>query len=867
MIGQLISHYKIIEKLGEGGMGEVWLAEDTKLDRKVALKFLPAHMTKDRNAVERFKREAKSAAALNHPNIVTIYEIVEYEGQTFLAMEHVDGHSLREEIENGPIEVEKVVDITKQICEGLEKAHKADIIHRDIKPENILIDKSGRVRILDFGLARMKGVSKLTKESSTLGTVKYMSPEQLRGEEVDHRTDIWSLGVVMYEMLTGEVPFKGEYEQAVVYSILNEEPVIKPVELKTPDISKLLHDLLRKDKTVRINSVSRIIDYLSNSSKINTVKRSFRWLFSLISGTSAKPHKLNKRKIIYSIIVMLVIIPFILIAVKSMLSESNQKMHSASPLSSLRGYDGFPNFSPDGNRIVFSWVQEDTADAELYIKDTQIDTIYRITCHEGNEFNPVWTYDGKQIIFIRKYESNYEIVTLNLQNREEKVIRKDFSVVEELSTFPNKNMLAITGNQSDSGPNSVYLLSLDNGELDRLTSPPIDIWGDFYCQVSPDGEQVAFERKSSIGRGVIKVMRLSKREITTPYDESYHIEGLTWTSNSKEIVFSSNREGDQRLWRMKIRGGKPKPLLLNITGDKSFNPSISIQGNMLAYQVSETDANIYRLDLRGFNPEPTVLISSTQYDGESSISYDGYKIAYDSERSGTMGIWIYNRITGENSLLVEMNQRAGGSARWSPNDSLIAFDSRWAESSDIYVIPSEGGEPKRITPSDKDDTVCWWSKDGKWIFFTSNRSGNWEIWKIPPDGSGSATQVTQAGGYAPQVSNDGRWLYYTKETKTFEFSGIYKTSISGGDEVEVLNIGPVGTWEFWCVGDIGIYYVLYKRKKSEIRCFEFESKKDYLVVQTEGSPLDPRIAPNQDWLVFAKYDKNETDTYIVNDFH
>ncbi|OVE79855.1 hypothetical protein BVY01_01430, partial [bacterium I07] len=251
-------------------MGEVYLAEDTKLDRNVALKFLPSHMTKDKNAVERFKREAKAAAALNHPNIVTIYEIGEHEGQTYIAMEHVDGQSLRVEIEKGPMEVEKVVNVVTQVCEGLSEAHYADIVHRDIKPENILIDNKGRVRILDFGLARMKGVSKLTKESSTLGTVKYMSPEQLRGEELDHRTDIWSLGVVMYEMLTGDVPFKGEYEQSVVYGILNEDILkSKLSEAEIPHSFELIiTKILQKEPLKRYQNVSLILKELKHASTV-----------------------------------------------------------------------------------------------------------------------------------------------------------------------------------------------------------------------------------------------------------------------------------------------------------------------------------------------------------------------------------------------------------------------------------------------------------------------------------------------------------------------------------------------------------------------------------------------------------------------
>ena len=223
MIGKTISHYKITEKLGEGGMGEVYLADDLKLERQVAIKFLPQHLTKDKENIERFEREAKAAAALNHPNIITIYEIAKEDDQAFIVMEYVEGESLRTKLDKGKLDHNEVIEIIKQICEGLSQAHQADIVHRDIKPENILINTDGRVKILDFGLAKLKGVSKLTKETSTLGTVHYMSPEQIQGKEVDHRSDIWSLGIVLYEMLTGKTPFAGDYEQAVTYSILNDE--------------------------------------------------------------------------------------------------------------------------------------------------------------------------------------------------------------------------------------------------------------------------------------------------------------------------------------------------------------------------------------------------------------------------------------------------------------------------------------------------------------------------------------------------------------------------------------------------------------------------------------------------------------------
>jgi serine/threonine protein kinase len=225
MIGQQIAHYKILEKLGSGGMGTVYKAQDTKLDRFVALKFLPQHLNQAEEEKKRFIHEAKAASALDHPNICTIYEIDETaEGQMFIAMACYDGESLKEKIERGPLLIGETIDIAMQIAGGLAKAHSKEIVHRDIKPANILLTEDDQVKIVDFGLAKLTGHTQLTKEGTTLGTAAYMSPEQAQGADVDHRTDIWALGAVLYEMVTGQQPFKGDYEQAVIYSILNEEP-------------------------------------------------------------------------------------------------------------------------------------------------------------------------------------------------------------------------------------------------------------------------------------------------------------------------------------------------------------------------------------------------------------------------------------------------------------------------------------------------------------------------------------------------------------------------------------------------------------------------------------------------------------------
>ena len=250
MIGQTISHYKIIEKLGEGGMGVVYKAEDTRLGRIVALKFLAVHLVSNADDRKRFFREARAAAALSHPNICTVYEINEADGRTFISMAYLEGRELADEIAEGPMEVQRVLDLVTQYADGLAEAHSKGVVHRDIKPANLFVTPNGRGVVLDFGLAQLASTdSRLTREGTTLGTVHYMSPEQTIGTEIDAATDVWALGCVLYEMLAGDPPFRGHYEQAIVYSILNEEPV--PLEISSPEVEAVIRRCLAKDQGER----------------------------------------------------------------------------------------------------------------------------------------------------------------------------------------------------------------------------------------------------------------------------------------------------------------------------------------------------------------------------------------------------------------------------------------------------------------------------------------------------------------------------------------------------------------------------------------------------------------------------------------
>ena len=258
MIRKTISHYKILEKIGEGGMGVVYRAQDTKLDRIVALKFLPKHLLCDEEAKARFVHEAKAASALDHPNIGTIYEIDEAEGECFISMVYIKGQSLKELIRDKKLSLEEILRIAIQISEGLHNAHKKGITHRDIKSDNIMLTPEGIVKIMDFGLAKLKGAPKLTRAGTTTGTMQYMSPEQAQGMEVDQRSDIFSFGVVLYEMITGQLPFKGEHEAAIIYSILNEtpEPLARYKSNVPEGLQRIVNKALKKDLGTRYQSAA-----------------------------------------------------------------------------------------------------------------------------------------------------------------------------------------------------------------------------------------------------------------------------------------------------------------------------------------------------------------------------------------------------------------------------------------------------------------------------------------------------------------------------------------------------------------------------------------------------------------------------------
>jgi len=354
----IIGHYRIIDKIGAGGMGEVYLAQDTELNRRVALKFLAPDLCHDADCRARFKREAQAAAQLSHPNIVTIHEVGEFNGRPFFAMEHIEGESLADFIKRGDHSLERIIDLSIQICEGLNKAHQAGIIHRDIKPSNILIARDGRARILDFGLAAIEGVDKLTKTGSTMGTLHYMSPEQTRGEVLDERSDIFSFGVVLYEMITGHLPFVGDHEPAIIYSIGNEDPEpLARYKAGVPDeLQRIVGKMLAKDRAARYQHSDDLLADLRTYTKEKS------------ASTGGKPRRDAWNRYVVTAAIAVILVVAGLWGVTKLLTRDARK---AEPARKMLAVLPFENLSPDPDQEYFS----DGLTEELTSKLSQIQSL------------------------------------------------------------------------------------------------------------------------------------------------------------------------------------------------------------------------------------------------------------------------------------------------------------------------------------------------------------------------------------------------------------------------------------------------------------------------------------------------------------
>ena len=636
-------------------MGVVYKAEDTKLKREVAIKFLPRQIAVSDEERERFKLEAQAAAALNHNNIATVYEIHELEGEEFIVMEFIKGESLREKIAKGPLKLDEAVRIATEVADGLHEAHEHKIVHRDIKPANIMLTAKGQCKIMDFGLAKMAQATLVTKEGTTLGTAAYMSPEQARGEKVDRRTDIFSLGVMLYEMLTGQLPFKGDYEQAITYSILNEdqEPITALRSGIPMEFERVVNKCLQKEPSARYQHADELLVDLQALQK--TSESGLSSTQTTAVGTGFKPASTRKLPFLVG---SLAVLALLVVAVWKafMVTQEDARPFQNMQISRLTrtGKSGFATISPDGNYVVH--VLHDRGQSSLWVRQVATASNVQIVLpadvtFKGTTFSP----DGNYIYYVMSdkvtlVSTLYRIPTLG--GNPKKILS---NIASSVALSPDGQQIAFVRQFSSQGEESLMLANADGSALRKLTSrkEPEFFVNEKYVgpSWSPDGSLIA------CGAGIVSsewrmgVLLVSVEDGTQAWllkpKRGFKTNRVVWTPDGKGLVFNAvdtTSQSRYQLWYVTY----PEAELHRVTNDLNSYETASLglttDGGTLVTVKVERTSNIWTIpDLDASRAVQLSFTAGTD-EGILGVSFTANgQIAYCSLESGNPDIWIMDQ--------------------------------------------------------------------------------------------------------------------------------------------------------------------------------------------------------------------------------
>jgi Tol biopolymer transport system component/DNA-binding winged helix-turn-helix (wHTH) protein len=545
------------------------------------------------------------------------------------------------------------------------------------------------------------------------------------------------------------------------------------------------------------------------------------------------------------------------------------------PLTSYSGKFTEGAFSPDGNEIAFAWEGEkDGPNVDIYIKQLGTEKPLQLTHDFAYNFSPVWSPEGRYIAFVHaeigKPLAIFVIPALGGPPRKVHEFERNMDCKPGLSWSRDGRFLMFS-NRTVGRPCRIEELALDDLSLRTITSPPVPSTGDWGAEYSPDGKSIAFIRNSKEVEDIYVVPISGGTPARVTFDHRL-LSGLAWTTDSKEIVFSSNRGGASwGLWRVAVASGGV-PERLSVGSEHAYMPTISLKGNRLAYASGMWNENIWRVPVgaghRGGKPER--LIFSTMVEEGPQYSADGKQIVFQSTRSGSFEIW---RADADGSNLFQLTSFGGpltGTPRWSPDGRWISFDSRPGTHPNVFVISADGGPTRRFVNDNADEGVASWSHDGRSIYFASNRTGGWQIWKRPVDG-GEPIQITKDGGFAPLEARDGKSLYYTK----FDQPGVWQVPVGGGPEIKVIADEPFrGFWGYFAVGNDGLYYIADTgssgKHKPGFKFYDFASKKISIVCDMgkfpyEGAPA-LSISPDGRYLLYVQLDESRNNLMMAENF-
>jgi eukaryotic-like serine/threonine-protein kinase len=693
MIGKRVLHFDILDKLGEGGMGVVYKARDTHLDRLVAIKVLPAEKVADAERRHRFVQEARAASALNHPNIIHIYDIDQAEGIDFIAMEYVAGKTLEQVIPRHGMRVNEALTCAVQMADALAKAHAAGIVHRDLKPGNVMVTDEGQVKVLDFGLAKLTEAGPLgddepthtvkpaTEEGTIVGTVAYMSPEQAEGKKVDARSDIFSFGAVLYEMLTGRRAFQEESKTSTLGAIIHKEP--EPLGAEVPqELSRLITRCLRKDPERRFQHMKDLRVELeelkedSDSGKLTRIppaarKRPWRWLWAAAAAAA-------------------VLLAAALVWQLRQVSPPSDLTPVA--LTTYSGIETQPSFSPDGSKVAFVWNGDREDNRDIYVK--QIGSAgppLRLTADPAADLCPAWSPDDRWIAFMRWQQDGLAIMLIPPLGGPERTLTKirgfqeqGWSDSDTLSWTPDGKWLGFA--ERDAGEQmSIWAMSVDSGERRRLTTFQTTgragegrALGDMLPAFSPDGLHLAIARQErNLVFGLyVQTLTRDLRPAGEPVSVTGHryanVSGLTWTADGHELVYAAGSGYASSLWRVPVSGAQT-PRRLAYALSAATSPAVARTPPRLVYAWTIRNTRFWRLDTR--TGERKALFGSTGFSAFPQYSPDGRKIAFTSERSGNREVWTCDGDGTNCQQLTFFDGPMCGTPRWSPDGRWLALDS------------------------------------------------------------------------------------------------------------------------------------------------------------------------------------------------
>jgi len=771
----LRDRYALERELGRGGMATVWLARDLKHERPVALKVLHPDLASSLGP-DRFQREIKLAARLQHPHILSVYDSGASAGQLWFTMPYVEGESLRDRLNRGPLPIDQALRITREAAQALEYAHGHGIVHRDIKPENILLTQDGNTLVADFGIARPigEGVTQLTQAGLVVGTPGYMSPEQAVGaSEIDGRSDIYSLGCVLFEMVAGRPPFTGPTGQAVVAQHLTAPaPVVTRGDGPVPPaVTRAISRALAKTPADRFDRAAAFAAAMAPDEAREARRHAGRGT-AIGAGLG---------------VVALLALTYYSGRRASLASSGGSPGGTLASGFSRKlaqitfgpGLEEWPAWAPDGARLAY--VAEVDGFKQVVLRTMPSGEERRLTQAPQDHIQPAWSPDGKRLAFVRAntergtlepgdlrgwYFEGGDIWTLDLATGvENKLVNDAF----DPAYSPDGSRLAFDAPRA--GPQRIWITDASGHNPRQVTSDSNEAVAHAEPRWSPDGSQLAFRRIEKL-RSQIVIVDLGSQTMTRVTNGNSADMDPAWSADGRHIYFASDRGGGLNLWRVPVSGGRasgPPEQLTTGAGD-DVEPAPAPAGGAIAFTVRGINSDIWRLPVSPetgkTTGEPEPVVATTREESRGAWSPDGRRIAFNSDRLGEMNLWV--RELGDGAER-QLTTGPGGDYQpnWAPDGQTLAFFSARAGNADIWTVRLADGQLTRLTANPGTDINPFYSPDGRRIAFFSDRSGRGEVWVMNADGS-EQRQLTSSGA-------SGHFLRWTRDGR----SVVYRTEVAG----------------------------------------------------------------------------------------